>query len=107
MASIYPPISNTTAFGDIILVHFGDEQQTFKYFDEFRFVSKSLYGQYNYTPTSVPFDTNLTLVLPDSQIPLADEYWSITASSDNLLYGNFTNGTLPSGFRTLGQLYAS
>ena len=50
---------------------------------------------------SVPFDTNLTLVLPDSQIPLADEYWSITASSDNLLYGNFTNGTLPSGFRTL------
>lgn len=93
--------SNTTAFGDTILFHFGDEQQTFKYFDEFRFVSKSLYGAYNYTPSSVPFDTNLTLVLPDSQIPVADEYWSITASSDNLLNGNFTNGTLPGGFTTL------
>jgi len=93
--------SNTTVFGDTILFHFGDEQQTFKYFDEFRFVSKSLYGAYNYTPSSVPFDTNLTLVLPDSQIPVADEYWSITASSDNLLNGNFTNGTLPGGFTTL------
>lgn len=93
--------SNTTAFGDTILFHFGDDQQTFKYFDEFRFVSKSLYGAYNYTPSSVPFDTNLTLVLPDSQIPVADEYWSITASSDNLLNGNFTNGTLPGGFTTL------
>lgn len=74
-----------TVYGSDIRFYFGTEQQTYKYFDEFRFVSTALYDTSGYTPTSVPFDTNLALVLPDSIIPVADEYWSISSSKENLL----------------------
>ena len=63
---------------------FGSDQQTYKYFDELRVVNQALYDT-AYTPTSVPFDTNLALVLPDSQLPVADEYWNIKSSGTNLL----------------------
>lgn len=75
----------TYVFGDTILFHWGDEQQTFKYFDEFRFVNEAVYETSGYTPASVPFDTNLALVLPDSKLPVADEYWSFVSSYTNLL----------------------
>lgn len=63
---------------DTLTFHFGSEQQTFKYIDELRVLNFGIVsaGQ-NYECTSVPYDTNLTLVLPDSKLPVADEYWSI------------------------------
>lgn len=73
------------AFMDSIQFVFGSSQQTYKYFDEFRFVDKPVYPASGYTPSSVPFDTNLALVLPDSALPVADEYWSFTSSKTNLL----------------------
>lgn len=75
-----------TVFGDTITFSFGSEQQTFKYFDELRFVNKAVYqnGE-SYIPSSVPFDTNLSLVLPDSQLPVADGFWDIDSTSVNIL----------------------
>lgn len=78
-------LASTRVLGDELAFSFGSEQQTYKYFDELRVTSKALYPSSGYTPTSVPFDTNLSLVLPDSQIPVADEYWSFTSSGTNLL----------------------
>lgn len=66
--------------------HFGKEQQTFKYFDELRILNvTSFFGDTNYDCPTVPYDTNLVLVLPDADVtPIADEYWSWTSSPDLL-----------------------
>jgi len=74
-----------SSLSDTLTFVFGGSQQTYKYFDELRVTSKALYDTSGYTPTSVPYDTNLSLVLPDSQIPVADEYWEIKSSKTNLL----------------------
>lgn len=75
--------------------HFGSEQQTFKYFDELRFLSKDLYGSGTaYTPTAVPYDTNLTLVLPDSENIIADEWVEWIPGADTTLVIDFTQGDM-------------
>lgn len=78
-------ISLSTILGDTVRFVFGNRQQTYKYFDEFRVINEAIYLTTGYTPTSVPHDTNLALVLPDSQLPVADEYWSFKSSYENLL----------------------
>lgn len=78
---------STSAIGDTITFHFGSEQQTFKYLDELRVLHKAIVADgASYSPTSVPYDTNLSLVLPTSAVPVADEYWDIHNDSQvNLL----------------------
>lgn len=73
--------------------HFGNEQQTFKYFDEFRLVTDEVYpiGS-SYTPTAVPFDTNLTLVVPDGDYVVADEWKEFVKSDKAVLSFDFTQG---------------
>ena len=79
-------VSNASSFSDKITFHFGSGQQTFKKLDELRILNCALQtGGASYTPTSVPHDTNLALVLPDSAKPVADEYWKFTSSGENLL----------------------
>lgn len=78
-------VSLTSVLSNVINFQFGSDQQTYKYFDELRVTNKALYSTSGYTPSSVPFDTNLTLVLPDSQLPVADEYWKFESSKENLL----------------------
>ena len=79
-------VSNTTAFTAAVTFHFGSTQQTYKELDELRVLNYALTeGGASYTPTSVPHDTNLALVLPDSVVPVADEYWDITVGGTNLL----------------------
>ena len=95
----YLSTADTRVYADRITFHFGSSQQTFKQLDELRVLNKALVsGGQNYTCTNVPYDTNLSLVLPDSQVPIADEYWSISSSAQNLLNGDFSHGSLPSGF---------
>lgn len=73
--------------------HFGSSQQTFKKLDELRVLNTALQtGGASYTPTSVPHDTNLALVLPDSAKPVADEYWAVDFHEDATYSANFTNG---------------
>ncbi len=76
--------SNSSWFSAYVRFYFGSDQQTYKYFDELRFVKSALYPTTRYTPTSVPHDTNLALVLPDAQRPVADAYWKFNADG-NLL----------------------
>ena len=73
-------------FSNTVRFLFGDQQQTYKYFDELRFARGNLYtpGE-NYTPTSVPHDSNLTLVLPSGLDVVLDEVMVLTPSEDNLL----------------------
>lgn len=75
-----------------VTFHFGAEQQTYKYLDELRVLNFALVEDGdNYECTSVPYDTNLTLVLPDSSVPVADEYWDVTFSDDSTVALDFTN----------------
>ena len=90
--------------------HFGSSQQTFKKLDELRVLNTALQtGGASYTPTSVPHDTNLALVLPDSAKPVADEYWAVDFHEDATYSANFTNGgTLDNaGIYSLRNLTAS
>lgn len=69
-----------------LLFHFGTEQQTYKKLDELRFTRGAVYtpGE-DYTPSAVPHDTNLSLILPDGERPLADEVMILTPAANNLL----------------------
>lgn len=90
--------ADSNFYYDRIWFDFWENQQTYKYLDEFRFVNKALYGTSGYTPSSVPFDTNLTLVLPDSTKPVADEYWSWDTTITPAWSFDFTKSTIPSNY---------
>ena len=85
----------TGSLGNSFTFDFGSVQQTYKYLDEMRITREALYldngSPANYTPSSVPFDTNLTLVLPDEDVPIADEYVTFVGAEDNLLNFDFTS----------------
>lgn len=86
---------------------FGDQQQTYKYFDELRFLSVPYYIEENsvlsnYRPSSVQFDTNLSMILPSTEIPVADAWVSVSnPNQTNLLsaYGlDWWDGRNDSGY---------
>lgn len=86
------------SFTNEITFHFGSEQQTYKQLDELRILDFAIAedGAY-YTPTAVPYDTNLALVLPDSTLPVADEYWSFNANGNLFPTYDYTVGEVPDG----------
>lgn len=76
-----------------IRFYFGSTQQTYKKLDELRFSRGAIYTvKSNYTPTSVPYDTNLSLVLPDGKVPLADEVPVLVPCTDSSLNRLLTTG---------------
>lgn len=82
-------VDSATSFPSEIIFHFGSGQQTYKKLDELRYTRRAVYpAGLDYTPSAVPFDTNLTLILPDGERPLADEVAVVTPSSGNLLLSN-------------------
>lgn len=97
--------ANAAVF-DKVTFHFGSGQQTFKKLDELRVLNTTLQkGGASYTPTSVPHDTNLALVLPDTAIPVADEYWVLGLHSDAPISYDFTQSSaVNSSFYTTGGL---
>lgn len=67
---------SSASYGPFIQFHFGADQQTYKQLDELRVLNYAwVSGGANYSPTAVPHDTNLALVLPDSVVPVADEFF--------------------------------
>lgn len=82
-----------TTSSDSFTFHFGSTQQTYKYFDELRVLNFALAeaGE-SYEPSGVPYDTNLTLVLPDSVLPVADEYWNWDTTITPLKTWDFSTG---------------
>lgn len=97
----YGSRSESRFFSYELNFNFGSTQQTYKYFDELRVLDYALVSNgENYAPSAVPHDTNLTLVLPDSTVPVADEFWDIDTSGTNLINGDFSAGELPEDFQT-------
>lgn len=69
-------VSMATVWGDTLTFTLGDSSRAYTMLDELRVLNFAMVeGGNSYTPTSVPFDSNLVLVLPDSARPIADEYW--------------------------------
>ena len=98
-------ISNTTAFTAAVTFHFGTSQQTYKELDELRVLNYALTsGGASYTPTSVPHDTNLALVLPDSVVPVADEYWDIHNDTQTNLLSQYNLDWWDSNHSNSGML---
>lgn len=65
---------------------FGSAQQTYKKIDELRVTNRAIYNPpSNYTPSVVPYDTNLSLVLPDATSAVADEIVTVNRSITNML----------------------
>lgn len=59
-----------------IVFYLGPNSRGYSMLDEMRFVKGALYTAGEaYTPTTVPYDTNQVLVLPDSPTPVTDAYW--------------------------------
>jgi len=82
----YATVADNQAHGNAIRFYFGSTQQTYKKIDELRISKGAIYSPgEDYTPTSVPHDTNLSLVLPDGDIPMADEIMVLNKGKNNIL----------------------
>lgn len=78
-------VADSQHYTNSIQFYFGPMQQTYKKLDELRFSRAAVYSAgENYTVSAVPFDSNLTLVLPDGEFPLADETVKLVPAEDNL-----------------------
>ena len=68
--------SMTSVLTNEIVFYFGANSRAYSMLDEMRFVNFAIAKKgAAYTPTSVPYDTNSVLVLPDGAEPVADEFW--------------------------------
>ena len=85
----YKSVADNTYHKPTLRFYFGDDQQTYKKLDELRFTKSVVYtaGE-DYTVSSVPFDSSLSLILPDGERPMADEVLVLTPSENNLLTEN-------------------
>lgn len=95
--------SDSTSYNDLLSFVLGDTSRQYSMLDELRVVNFPLVtGGLPYTPTSVPFDTNLVLVLPDSAFPIADEYWKFNSDGNWFNGFDFSDGSvsLPDGWRS-------
>jgi len=78
---------------------FGATSRAYTMLDELRILNIAVAEDgASYAPTVVPHDSNLVLVLPDSKLPIADAYYSLAGTGDNLLgydFTTFTSGVVP------------
>lgn len=99
--------SDSMSYNDLLSFVLGDTSRQYSMLDELRVVNFPLVtGGLPYTPTSVPFDTNLVLVLPDSAFPIADEYWEFNSEGSILSGYDFSTGAieLPDGWNDPGDV---
>ena len=76
--------SLSSVLSNQITFHFGTDQQTYKYLDEIRVTNFAVWTS-NFSPSGVPYDTNLALILPTDSVPVADEYWDVVVGGNNIL----------------------
>jgi len=98
---------SSASYGPFIQFHFGADQQTYKQLDELRVLNYAwVSGGVNYSPTAVPHDTNLALVLPDSVVPVADEYLAFHSDGEtshiDFSESDYTLSSEMSGFAITG-----
>lgn len=94
--------ANSSSWVGEIVLTLGDTSRAYSMLDELRVVNFAVAENgAAYTCTSVPYDTNSVLVLPDSAFPIADEYWDFKSSKSNYLtltYDDFASGVISSHF---------
>lgn len=90
--------SVNTPYGNEFTFTFGSTSRAYSMLDELRVVNFAVAKSgASYTPTDVPYDTNLVLVLPDSAFPIADEYYEYHLPENAIFASPFNLGKLPDG----------
>lgn len=98
-------LASTQGLTNTIELYLGDTSRAYTMLDELRVVNFAIaQGGVSYTPTSVPYDTNLVLVLPDSDFPIADEYWLFKNPAEIYGGGDFSGGYLVPGMSAAGTV---
>lgn len=89
--------SNTSVLGNTLTFNFGTGSRSYSMLDELRFVNFPIAESgASYSCTTVPYDTNLVLVLPGGTYPVADEYWDFHTDGNLLGFQDWTTNTMPS-----------
>lgn len=84
--------ANSSALGRVLTFTFGTTSRAYSMLDELRVLNFALVTDgTSYTPTAVPYDSNLVLVLPGEE-PVVDSYWKITSEGNLLEKSDFTTG---------------
>lgn len=82
--------SNATALGKVLNFTFGTTSRAYSMLDELRVLNFALVTDgTSYTPTAVPYDSNLVLVLPGEE-KVVDEYFDISSPNNLLLVSDFS-----------------
>lgn len=91
--------ADTTAYQGKIGFSLGTTSRAYTMLDELRVVNFAIANAgASYQCATVPFDTNLVLVLPDSAFPIADEYWEFNKTGNLISSNDFTTSFPPSGW---------
>lgn len=86
--------ANNAAFSKTLTFTFGTTSRAYSMLDELRVLNFALVTDgVSYTPTAVPYDSNLVLVLPGEGV-VADSYWNVTSSGNLLQRSDFTTGEI-------------
>lgn len=82
--------TNAAALGKVLTFTFGTTSRAYSMVDELRILNFPLVsGGSSYTPTAVPYDSNLVLVLPGEE-KVADEYWEFSSPNNLIPRPDFT-----------------
>ena len=88
--------SNASFLGNTLTFNFGTTSRSYSMLDELRFLNFPLAENgASYSCTTVPYDTNLVLVLPGGTYPVADEYWDFQTDGNLLGFQDWTINTMP------------
>lgn len=89
--------SNASVLGNTLTFNFGTTSRSYSMLDELRVLNFPLAENgASYSCTTVPYDTNLVLVLPGGTYPVADEYWDFQTDGNLLGFQDWTTNTMPS-----------
>lgn len=82
--------ASSASFTKTLRFTFGSTSRAYSMIDELRILNFALVGGgESYTPTAVPYDSNLVLVLPGSET-VVDEYWDIKSPNNLVAHPDFT-----------------
>lgn len=82
--------ANSSALGKVLTFAFGSTSRAYSMLDELRVLNFAIaQGGSGYTPTSVPYDSNLVLVLPGEE-KVVDEWWEFQSPNNLISNPDFT-----------------
>jgi hypothetical protein len=100
-------MADTTGYQGKLMFSFGTTSRAYTMLDELRVVNFAVAKSgASYQCATVPYDTNLVLVLPDSAFPVADEYWTFD-NPTAVMRSDFTQGIKPDSAWNVGTSVSS